>query len=148
MTDQTSPEGRGAEPIRDGSASRWSILVPAAALLVGLVIGGAVVGVAVGGDDDDAASTSPQPTPSSSGQDAADPSAAATVVVVPDECLDAVSTVEEVTRVLREGASAVSDFRTDELRSLLRELEALDLQARDQVDACRDVRTEASAAAE
>ena len=67
---------------------------------------------------------------------------------MPDECLEAASTVEEVTEVLREGVGAVSDFRTDELRSLLRELEALDLQARDQVEACRDVRTEESAPAE
>ncbi len=147
MTDQTPPHARGTESTRGTSTSRWATLVPAAALLVGLVIGGAVVGVAVGGDEDDADSTSPQPSSSASG-DAAEPSAAATVVVVPDECLAAVSTVEEVTEVLRQGASAVSDFRTDELRSLLRELEALDVQARDQVEACRDVRTEASGSAE
>lgn len=74
----------------------------------------------------------------------ADPSAAATMLVVPDECLTAVETVEEVTELVRQGAAAIRDFQTAELRSLLRELETLDTKAREQVQACREVRTEES----
>ena len=145
MTEQTSPaEGTGAT--ERTTTSRWSVLVPAAALVVGLVIGGVVVGVA-GGDDDGAVSTSPSAAPSASGDATSEPSGGSTLVVVPDECLAAASTVGEVTDVLRRGVGALSEFRADELRSLLRELETLDQQAREQADACRDVRTEASAPA-
>ncbi len=143
MTDETSPRpNRDEADPSEQSGSRWAVLVPAAALVIGLVIGGVVVGVAGGGSE--SPSGSAETSPSSSPEDETSPSAAATVVVVPDECLEAVSTVEEVTEVLRQGADAVGEFRTDELRSLLRDLEALDLQAREQVEACRDVRTEAS----
>jgi hypothetical protein len=108
-----------------------------------LLIGGVVVGVADGGDD--ASPAAPQPTESpEDGATTAPPDGAATSIVVPDECLAAADTVEQVTELVRQGAAAIRDFRTAELRSLLRELEALDLQAREQVQACRDVRTEES----
>lgn len=96
--------------------------------------------MADGGDD--APSTTPQPTDSPTNSATADPSAAATMLVVPDECLAAVETVEEVTELVRQGAAAIRDFQTAELRSLLRELETLDTKAREQVQACREVRTE------
>ena len=116
----------------------WSTLIPAAALLIGLLIGGVVVGVAGG----DSGSTTPQPTDSATEGATEDPSTAATAVVVPDECLAAVETVEEVTELVREGVAAISDFQTDALRSLLREFETLDARAREQIQACREVRTE------
>jgi predicted RNA-binding Zn ribbon-like protein len=117
--------------------------VPAVALLIGLLIGGVVVGIA--DDGDDGASADPQPTQSPT---AGVQEGAATVVVVPEDCLAAVETVEEVTERVRQGAAAIRDFRTAELRSLLRELESLDQQARDQVRACRAVRTEESPSTE
>ncbi len=145
MTDQTPP-GHEARATEQTTTSRWSVLVPAAALVVGLVIGGVVVGVA-GDGDDGAESTSPSVAPSASGAATSEPTGASTLVVVPDECLAAASTVGEVTDVLRRGVGALSEFRADELRSLLRELETLDQQAREQAQACRDVRTEESAPA-
>jgi predicted RNA-binding Zn ribbon-like protein len=143
MTGHESPGGSGTRPTQERSTSWWSVLVPAVALLIGLLIGGVVVGVADNGED--GASADPQPTESpTASATAGAQEGAATAVVVPQECLAAVETVEEVTERVRQSAAAIRDFRMAELRSLLRELESLDQQARDQVRACRDVRTEES----
>jgi hypothetical protein len=121
----------------------WSVIVPAVALLVGLLIGGVVVGVADG--DGDSPSAAPEPTESPT--DSPSPSPAdggATALVVPDECLAAADTVEEVTALVRQGVGAIRDLQTAELRSVLRELEGLDQQAREQAQACRESRIEES----
>lgn len=145
MTDH-EPTGRDdTPPTQERSTSRWSTLIPAAALLIGLLIGGVVVGVSDGGD---IPTTNPQPTDSSTGSATTDPSEAATIVVVPDECLAAVDTVQQVTDLVRQGAAAIRDFQMAELRSLLRDLETLDTKARQQAQACRDVRTEESPSTE
>ena len=143
MTGHEPPGGDGTARTQDPSASKWSVLIPAMALLIGLLIGGVVVGVADGGDD--ATSTAPQPTESATGSATAGPSeGAATTLVVPDECLAAADTVEEVTGLVRQGAAAIRDLRAAELRSVLRELETLDLRAREQARACRESRVEES----
>ncbi len=119
--------------------SWWSVLAPAAALVIGLLIGGVVVGVAGGDDDDDAPSTSPTPTGSPTPDDSTgSPTEGVTTLVVPDACLEAVDTVEEATRLTRDGAAAIRDFEPAQLRELLTELEQLDQRARDQAAACRD----------
>lgn len=133
------PPGSGdaTAPDRDRSGSLWSVLAPAAALLVGLVLGGVLVGV-INDDDEPSAEpeTSASPTP-----DDASPSESATIVVVPNECLEAADSVEEALQLVERGAAALRDFESAELRELLRELETLDAQARAQAEACQEVQT-------
>lgn len=149
MTENNGPPRAGAtnaSPPSTRSRGWWSVLVPAAALLVGLVIGALVVGVA---DDADAPSTRTQPSNSPTVGDRGQSSEGAdTTVVVPAECLAAVDTVAEATQLTREGAGAIRDFDPQQLRSLLRELEALDERAREQAQACREVGVEQSPAQE
>lgn len=115
--------------------SRWAVLVPTLALLVGLVLGGVVVGVAQDGDGgaaDDASTSEDAGSPSES------PSVdePGTAVVIPDSCLDAAESVEEATRLIRDGISAIREFRADEILDLLDNLEDIDNLARDQVSTC------------
>lgn len=135
---QPEPESSPNTPAsREGSL--WSVLAPAGALLVGLVLGGVLVGV-VGGSDEPSA----DPSPSSSetpGEGGPSSSEGAMMIMVPDECLAAVDSVETALNLVERGAGAIRDFEPDELRSLLRELEELDAEARAQADACRDVQT-------
>lgn len=117
----------------------WFVLAPAIALVVGLVLGGLLVWAGQEDPTDTTASAdgsapTPSPTPSATG--------AATEVVVPAECLEAADTVEAATGVFRDLASALRDFRANELRELLTELEELEQQARDQADACRQVQVD------
>ena len=142
-------EHHGSERVERTSAqgppkrSWWAVLAPAAALLVGILIGGVVVGVA---DDDEAPSAEPQPTSSPTAGNASESPAkdGTTAVVVPQECLAAVDTAEEATALIRQGAGAIRDFQPKKLRSLLTRLEELDQQAREQAQACRDVQVERS----
>jgi hypothetical protein len=138
-TESPPPERSGSGAVHrspEPSSSWWPVLAPAVALGVGLLIGGAVVGVA---DDDEAPSTTPAPASSSTLDDPTGaPSEGETTIVVPDACLAAVDTVEEATQLTRDGAAAIRDFEPAELRALLTELEELDQQAREQARACRD----------
>jgi hypothetical protein len=140
MTTEPPPDERsdGTNSRRSPERSRswWPVLAPAVALVVGLLIGGVVVGVA---DDDDVPSTSPTPSSSPTLDDpTGSPAEGATTIVVPDACLEAVDTVEEATQLTRDGAAAIRDFEPAELRSLLTELEELDQRAREQAQACRE----------
>jgi len=48
-------------------------------------------------------------------------------------------TVQEATALIRDGASAIREFRPDELITLLDDLEDLDAVAREQATACEEV---------
>jgi hypothetical protein len=111
------------------------VLAPAVALVVGLLIGGVVVGVA---GDDEAPTTTPAPTSPTVDDPPGSPTDGGTTIVVPDACLEAVNTVEDATQLTRDGAAAIRDFEPAELTALLTELEELDQQAREQAQACRD----------
>ena len=132
MSEQQPPEHEapGAESsIGDGPSRGWYVAVPAIALLLGMVLGGLVVGVAQNGLT---GSSEPAATPSST-----NPSPTEEVtVVVPQECLEAANTVRDATQLLSEGVDAVRDFRPDDLLDLLDRLEALDTLAREQADSC------------
>ncbi len=147
MTEHQDPHvpDRGV-PAQDGrSGSLWSVFAPAAALLLGLVLGGVLVGVVVDGDDERSLGTDPSASPTPGG-DSGSPSAGATVIVVPDECLAAADSVDQAVELARQGADAVRQFEPEQLRELLRELEELDLRARAQAEACREVQTSSSPA--
>lgn len=134
-------EGAPASPPRS-TPGAWFVLAPAAALVVGLLLGGLLVWA---GRDDPSGVSAPEDGATA----APSPSAAAgedTAVVVPSECLEAADTVEEATDVFRDLAGAVRDLRTGELPELLTRLERLDAQARSQADACREVQVSATSA--
>jgi hypothetical protein len=108
------------------------VLVPALALVVGVVLGGVVVGVAPGGVD---------PQDPSVGEDTGQPTETtsdgpATALIVPDSCLEAAETVQQATGVIRDGLGAIREFRADEIIDLLDQLENLDTQAREQAGTC------------
>lgn len=100
-----------SEPMDDTAEPRlgswWFAVVPALTLLVGLVLGGLVVGVTVDGEPESRTASTPAPVDPSPTEDVA--------VVVPQECLEAAQTVQEATALIRDGASAIREFRPDEL---------------------------------
>lgn len=122
-----------------GGGSLWSVLAPAGALLVGLVLGGVLVGV-MNDSDEPAADASPGASPTPGGTDVS-PTPGATTIVVPDECLEAAESVEQALALVERGAAAIRDFEPDQLRTLLRDLEELDGEARAQADACQQAQT-------
>lgn len=137
------PDTTATEPQPGRSRSWWPVLAPAAAFLIGLLLGGLLVGVV---SDDDGTPTAEQEPDQSTTMttDGASPSPSPgdTTVVVPEECLAAVDTVEEALDLADRSAGAIRDFQPDELRSLLRELEALDQEARAQAEACQQVQAD------
>lgn len=162
MTDESTPDGasdRAANPATNGApggpsgsrhagsrrpAPRWFFVVPAAALLVGLLLGGLVVGVALDRPPTGAGGGSPVPEGAPGATGSADPSASPDTVAVPLECLEAAESVQEATSLIRDGATAIREFRPQELLDLLDELEDLDQQAREQAAACQDIELTAS----
>jgi hypothetical protein len=118
--------GRDLRPVLRG----WYVLVPAAALLVGILLGALVVGVV--GDNDQPEDPSREPTSPPT------PTAAGTGVVVPDTCLETADTAEQMITTLRDGIGAIRQFQEDRIRALLDELEDLEARARRQAAACRD----------
>jgi len=110
----------------------WFAVVPALTLIVGLVLGGLIVGVA---GDDPAADPSPTDAPTTP---EASPSGDVTVAV-PQECVAAADTVQQATGLIRDGVAAVRDFRPEELIDLINELEDLEALAREQAAACSAV---------
>jgi hypothetical protein len=132
MTEQprTSGDRTGGGPSR--KVSPWYVLAPAAALVLGLVLGGLLVGVA--GDDGEV--LEPEPTPSVPAE--AEPSSPGTAVVVPDACLAAADTVREAVETIEDGVGAIRDFRAERVIELLDDLEDLDRRARVQAATCTD----------
>ena len=130
QVDRSEPMDDTPEPQRGGW---WFVVIPALTLIVGLVLGGLIVGVTDVGSEPEAqptATSSPSPGDPSPSQDV--------TVVVPQECLEAAETVQDATELIRDGASAIRDFRPDELITLLDELEDLDAVAREQAATCEE----------
>ena len=138
------PGTRGSEVGRDSGEggghrapvatrwSRWAVLVPAAALLLGFALGAALMGVGPRGPGrPPAAEVSAPVTPSTTISDA-DESA----VVVPRACVRAAESVQEAATVLRAGVASLRDFHGRELVEALNNLEDLEMQAREQAAAC------------
>ena len=141
MTEHEEPRANGATETTsraEGSRSWWPVLAPAAAFLVGLLLGGLLMGVV--SDDEGTPAADPEPSATTSADASSpSPSEGETTIVVPEECLAAVDTVEQALDLADRSAGAIRDFQPEELRSLLRELEGLDQQARSQAEACRQV---------
>jgi hypothetical protein len=111
--------------------SKGAVVAPAVALLVGVVLGGLVVGVAGDGSSDGVADPSPTATSSDSQPGLA--------VVVPDECLRAADSVTEATALIRDSLDAIRRFEADQIIEMLNHLEDLDARAREQASRCADV---------
>lgn len=139
MTDRDSSGTTGSpDGARPPTTPWWrslTVVAPAVALVVGLVLGGLVAGAG-----ERSGSSRPAPTVTVTAPSAT--STSDTSVVVPQECLAAAETVEEATQVLQEGVGAVRDFRRDALIELLDRLEDLEAQAREQAATCSEVEVE------
>lgn len=144
----TSPTSPQAPPPRIESEEswwqRWGLrLLPALTFLVGLVLGAVVVIAGQLGESVGDVVGEPSPSPSGS----ADPSAGVgdTVVTLPAACEGAAENITEATRLIDEAATAVRDFRPDELVDLLTRLEVLDAETRELAAECRRVDVSESA---
>ncbi len=140
----TSPQ---APPPRIESEDSWwqhwgLRLLPALTFLVGIVLGAVVVIAGQPGATVGEVTGEPSPSPSAS----SDPDAVGdTVVTLPAACEDAAENVTEATRLIDESATAVRDFRPDELVGLLNQLEDLDAETRELAAECRRVQVSESA---
>lgn len=121
------------------TASRWYAVLPVVTLVVGLILGSVIAGLAVDqSSDDDPGATPTTPGDTATGPDGATPTGDVNVVV-PKECLEAADTVEEATNVLREGMGSLRDFERQPLLDMLNRLEDLEAQARKQAEQCSEV---------
>ena len=139
MTDPEATPPAESGPASDrapgGPGTHWGIAVaPAAALVVGLLLGGLVVGVA-GGGSSPKTETTVTATPTAGSTSTAD-----TAVIVPQECFEAARTVREVTTLIRDNVTAIREFRGQAIIEMLNQLEDLTQLANDQADACSEVR--------
>ncbi len=128
------PREEPREDRRGGAAGRALAWLPAGTFVLGVLLGGLVVGVALDGGDGSRAQGTPSPSPTQ-----ASSSAGGTAVVVPDECLAAAQTVRDATALIRDNVSAIRDFRAQKIIDFLNQLEDLDQRAREEANACRDV---------
>ena len=143
MSEKEQTDGPAGKPTGlpgGGTRSGWFVALPALTLLLGLVLGALIAGVAVDGpltgedpSSDPTSTESPSPEP-----DETSPTGDIEVVV-PQECLEAADTVEEATKVLRDGVGAIEDFEREPLLDVLNRLEDLEAEAREQADRCSDV---------
>lgn len=142
MSDTGSePGARQSEEDTPGSAPRkmhWSfVVIPAAAFVIGLVIGGLVIGA--GSDGGGEPSASETVTVSPSPNESAD-----TAVVVPRECIQAAETAQQATQLIRDNLSAIQEFQGQRIVDMLNQLEGLSKQANDQAESCSDIEVSAS----
>lgn len=114
------------------------VLLPALTFLVGLMLGGALVwvalpddggGIAGQGPSDAATAPSPELDPSP-----ADPSAAATIA---QACVRAAEASIGVVDLVQDAATALSKLDAPRLQALVDEMEVLDEQIREDVRLCR-----------
>lgn len=151
MTDKEQPpqpSGKDAATPGGRTRSGWFVVLPALALVIGLVLGGLIVGVALDGSPTDEGpssdptstdSPSPDPDGSTPTDDSGGDAGGDVEIVVPQECLDAADTVERATQVMRDGVGAIEDFDRQPLLDALNRLEDLEAQARAQADRCSQV---------
>lgn len=145
---QTSPQASPqAPPPRIESEEswwqRWGLrLLPALTFLVGTVLGAVVVIAGQPGATVSEVTGEPSPSPSASSDAGA---GGDTVVTLPAACEGAAENVTEATRLIDEAATAVRDFRPDELVDLLNRLEDLDTETRELAAECRRVQVSESA---
>lgn len=140
MSDTGSePDARQSEDT-SGSPTRtmhWSLaVIPAAAFVIGLVIGGLVTGAGSDGEEPSATETlTVGPSPGESPD---------TAVVVPTECIEAAETAQQATQLIRDNLSAIQDFQPQRIIDMLNELEDLTKQANDQAESCSDIEVSTS----
>ncbi len=124
-------EGSDAgDPVGSRPLSRWVIAAPSIALVVGMLLGGALIWVTTHNTGPGAEDSRDEPEASPS---------PGTAVVVPNACLQAADSVREATELMRGGLDDIRAFRAERIIELLDDLEDLDNQARAQAQTCADV---------
>ena len=120
-------------PHRAGSRF-W--LLPALTFLVGLLLGGAVVGLSTSGDADDGAAAS-RPTQTVTVTPGAASDRPAATVTVPGPCLDVADSTDEVLRLVNRAATAARDLDASRLSAVVRELQERQADLTRKTSACR-----------
>ncbi len=153
MTSPTSPTPPPTTTIEveESGWQRWALrLLPVLTFVVGLGLGAVVVLAGQPAGEAPEASGGPSATPTGEAGGAGEDGEATadTVVTLPGACEDAAETLTEATRLLDDVATAVRDFRPDDLVGLLDRLEDLDAQVRSQTAECSGVDISESASPE
>lgn len=140
MVDQRGPEQqRHGQPPEGGAPSSvpaW--LLPVAALLAGLLIGGGAVALVSSDDDSDRARALPSPSPSDAASPEPAPAGADVLIRVPAPCVRVAGDAETAVQGLDELAVAVRDFDARELQEILDRLQKLRPQVEALADQCRN----------
>jgi hypothetical protein len=113
-------------------------LLPVLALVIGLVLGGLLVGVARDGDDsagDDVTSADSSPTATPSPTPTGDLTVRA---VVPAECVEAADQASAALESVDRGLTALRELDTSQLRDVLSELERAQPEIRELAQQCRE----------
>jgi hypothetical protein len=113
----------------------WAL--PAAGLLVGLLVGFAVWGGATDdGEPEEQAQPRPSMTASASSPAGSDPTV---TVTIPQECLDAVDASEQALDLLEQATAAISEFDAAELQQIVDQLQDSQERIRELGEDCRDM---------
>jgi hypothetical protein len=132
--DPTSQTAHARSPSLHGRAF---VLLPVLTFVAGMLLGGALVGVATdrgdpggnGGATSPSRTASPQPSVTAS----ADPDA----IVVPGACAEAARNASQAVSLLRDAVAAIGELDAARLADILDDLEQLDRRIREDAAACR-----------
>jgi hypothetical protein len=118
---------------------RAFVILPAATFIVGVLLGGGLVWLALdGGSADGDGSTAPEPAPSTS---TPAPSVPSDAIVVPGACTRAARGAGTTVSLLRDALTAITDLDAARLEDVLDELEVVDQQIREDLAECRRLAT-------
>jgi len=133
----TEPEGQGQPASGGASSSIPGWLLPVAALLAGLLLGGAAVALLQGDDDADPNRALSSPSPSTSSPEPR-PTGSDVLIRAPGPCLEVADDAEIAVQALDEMAVAVRDFDARELQEILDRLQKLRPQVEAHAQQCRE----------
>lgn len=142
-TGSSGPTDASGPPLAEQPRGRGvGVLLPAIALVVGLVAGGLFVGLTDLGGSGDTTSQGPTSTSSTSPASSSSSSTPADVVItVPGACLSLTDDSQELLDLVDQAATAARDLDAAALSSVVSKLQDAQSQLRTQTDACRTAAT-------
>ena len=154
-SDQTNPGKPGGSsgpakatgpPLADPPRFRGvGVLLPAIALVVGLLVGGLFVGLTGWGSSEDQTSQGTASTSSTSSTSSAGSSSSSApsdvVVTVPGACLTLTNDSQDLLDLVDQAVQAARDLNASELSSVVSKLQDAQSRLRAQTEACRTAAT-------
>ena len=138
----SGPGGAAGPPLAESSRARGvGVLLPAIALVVGLVVGGLFVGLTDLGGSGDTASQGPTSTSSTSPAGSSSSTPTDVVITVPGACLTLTDDSQELLDLVDQAAKAARDLDAAALSSVVSKLQDAQSRLRTQTDACRTAAT-------